>query len=897
MPKKILRNQIRESGFSKSGPGLDSGLLLRSGLVGWFLFVLTLGPLAAGQFRPDWAQNLSRPWVGPDFYAQRLEDWRLNQGSVECLGAAANRYLYLLTGEVAAGSGLLEISVKVSVPELPARARARNFVALRLGIKSPGGDFREAAVSGQGLEAGVTTDGLLFIGELESVSSEEKQEELKRALRKGLELRLNLGTSDSQSSVRLEVVEPESGEILDELEETRLTGDKIAGGLALVSSLPEVRPGEGMAASRWRDLDISGDLFENHPERALGPVVFTLYTLSRDKLTLTAQLVPGCLTSETRAVLEISEDGRWVQVAAAPVDLNSWLARFRVAGWDSSRDHEFRARLEGQEPGPEFAHNPIGIVRKEPRDQDRLVLAVLSNQQEEGYPHHGLVSVLKKQNPDLLFFAGNQVFGRPASFWREKFTPEEARREYLRQWLLFGWAFSELLRDRPAVVMPDARDFFQAKLWGENGRLIRAEDYPDPVAAQDSGGFLMPPEFIDLVLATQISHLPEVEGHPGSGKDEDPYFREIRYGGLSLAVVCDRVFKSAPAPLLPEAQVRNGWAWNSEFDLKKQGSPKQAQLLGPAQLKLLRKWAEDWSDGVWMKALLTQSLWVSLLTLPEGRLGDEALWQLQPIKPGDYPPDDRPVADFMSGGWPKAARDETIRILRQAFAPHLAGSGGPPAALKYGLGKPGDAGWAFVPPPIVAGPAVRWMPKPATRSLVTKAPEATGDFEDAFGNKFSLEVVTNPLEGETAQAGRGSSGYGLVIFDRNERRVMLDCLVRPENFSEAQYKSYPGWPVSFSQLENDGRKPAAYLPLLQFRGISDPVVQVVDEKSMEVVYTLRIRGAEFRPPVFRAGSYTVRCGEPGTAAWKEIKGVSSLPASVRKNLAIDLGTGRTQVRE
>lgn len=862
------------------------------GLVGWFLLVLTLGPLAAGQLRPDWPQNLSRPWVGPDFYAQRLEDWRLTQGAVECLGATANRYLYLLTGEVTAGSGLLEISVRVSIQELPARARARNFVGLRLGIKSPGGDYREAAVSGQGLEAGLTTDGLLFIGELESVSSEEKQEELKRALRKGLELRLNLRTTGSQSSVRLAVVEPETGKTLDELEETHLSGDRVAGGLALVSSLPEVRPGAGAAVSRWRDLHISGNLFENHPERVLGPVAFTLYTLSRNKLALTAQLVPGCLTSETKAVLEIREDGRWVQAAEARVDLDSWLASFRVTGWDSSRDHEFRVRLEGQEPGSEFAHNPIGIIRKEPRERDRLVMAVLGNHQEEGYPHNGLVSALKKQDPDLLFFAGNQVFGRPNSFWREKFTVEEARREYLRQWLLFGWAFSGLLRDRPAVVMPDARDFFQAKLWGENGRLIKAEDYSDPVAAQDSGGFLMPAEFIDLVLATQVSHLPEVEGQPISGKDEDPYFREIRYGGLSLAVACDRVFKSAPAPFLPEARVRNGWAWNSEFDLKKQANIKQAQLLGPAQLKLLRKWAEDWSDGVWMKALLTQSLWVSLLTLPKGRLGDEALWQLQPLKPGDYPPDDRPVADFMSGGWPKPARDEAIRILRQALAPHLAGSGGPPAALRYGLEIPGDAVWAFVAPSIVAGPAVRWMPGPAARSLVKKAPEATGNFEDAFGNKFNLEAVTNPFEGGVERPGRGCSGYGLVVFDRNERRVMLDCQVRPENSPEAPYKSYPGWPVSFGQLENDGRKPAAYLPLLKFSGISDPVVQVVDERSREVVYTLRIKGTEFRPPVFRAGSYTIRCGEPGTAAWKEIKGASSLPSGARKNMTIDLKPGR-----
>lgn len=852
---------------------------------------------SGGKFQMGFSARASRQWVGPDFYAQRLEDWRLNRGAIECLGAAANRYLYLLTREAVAGPGGMEISVKVSVPEYPTRARTRNYVGLRLGIKSPGGDYRQAAVEAQGLEAGLTTDGLLFIGELESVSSEEKLEALKKALKKGVELRLSLETTAAQSYLRLTVTEPESGATLDELEETRPAADLTAGGLALVSSLPEVRPEPGAAVSCWKELNIDGTLIQEHPERALGPVAFTLYILSRGSLTLTAQLIPGCLNSETEAVLETKQEGDWVPAARSRVDLNSWLAGFRVTDWDGGRDHEFRVRLESPEFGPEIAHYPIGIIRKEPMARDRLVLAVLSNHREEGYPHNGLVAALKKQDPDLVVFAGNQVFGRPASFWREKFSLEEARREYLRQWLLFGWAFSDLIKDRPSAVMPDARDFFQNKLWGESGRLVKTEEYPDPVAAQDSGGFLMPPEFIDLVLATQLSHWPENDGRAASEAEADPYFREIRYAGLSLAAVCDRAFKSAPAPLLPEAQIRNGWASNRNFDLKKQAGLKSARLLSQAQLKLLKRWAEDWSDGVWMKALLSQSLWVSLLTLPEGQSEEEALRQLQPLKPGEIPPDDRPAADFMSGGWPQPARDEVIGILRQAFAVHLCGSGGPPAALRYGLEKPGDAVWAFLPPPIVAGQAVRWMPGPAGRSAVARTGEVPGIFEDAFGNKFRLEAVTNPLEGKAGQAGRGSSGYGLVIVNRAERRIMLDCLVRPENTPGAQPQSFPGWPIAFHQLDNDSRKPAAYLPLLQFRGISDPVVQVVDEKSRATVYALRIKGTEFRPQVFRSGSYTIRCGEPGTSAWKEIKGIPSLPAGVRKSLVIELGSGGQQLRE
>jgi hypothetical protein len=40
---------------------------------------------------------------------------------------------------------------------------------------------------------------------------------------------------------------------------------------------------------------------------------------------------------------------------------------------------------------------------------------------------------------------------------------------------------------------------------------------------------------------------------------------------------------------------------------------------------------------------------------------------------------------------------------------------------------------------------------------------------------------------------------------------------------------------------------------------------VIDETSREVVYTLRVPGSSFRPPVRRTGVYTVKVGELGTS--------------------------------
>ena len=71
--------------------------------------------------------------------------------------------------------------------------------------------------------------------------------------------------------------------------------------------------------------------------------------------------------------------------------------------------------------------------------------------------------------------------------------------------------------------------------------------------------------------------------------------------------------------------------------------------------------------------------------------------------------------------------------------------------------------------------------------------------------------------------------------------------------------------------ENYGRKAVAHLPEIQVVGAEDPVIQVVEEKSGGVVYTIRINGTSWRPKVFTEGLYTVKVGE-GDAV-KEFNGV------------------------
>ncbi|NOX54404.1 MAG: hypothetical protein GXP27_08160 [Planctomycetes bacterium] len=67
----------------------------------------------------------------------------------------------------------------------------------------------------------------------------------------------------------------------------------------------------------------------------------------------------------------------------------------------------------------------------------------------------------------------------------------------------------------------------------------------------------------------------------------------------------------------------------------------------------------------------------------------------------------------------------------------------------------------------------------------------------------------------------------------------------------------------------------AYLPKIEVSGMTDPVIQVVDEYLQEVVYTIRIKGTSWRPKVFREATYTIRVGEGDRV--RVFRGVESGP--------------------
>jgi len=113
---------------------------------------------------------------------------------------------------------------------------------------------------------------------------------------------------------------------------------------------------------------------------------------------------------------------------------------------------------------------------------------------------------------------------------------------------------------------------------------------------------------------------------------------------------------------------------------------------------------------------------------------------------------------------------------------------------------------------------------------------------------------------ESRYAG-GAAGHGLLRFNKNTRKIRIECWPRGADLSRGDAGQYPGWPVTVDQMDNYGKEAVAYLPKLNIVGMENPVFQVIDETTGDVVYTVRILGTVFQPKVFAEGNYTIIVGD------------------------------------
>jgi alkaline phosphatase D len=862
----------------------------------------------AAAFESAWPAGLTRTWVGPEYYADRLQDWRIQDGRLECVEASGGRPMravHLLVAALDDKPGHLTMSVRTG-PIEPGPRTAESWSGFLIGAGGKEIDYRLTALVHHrpardgGLVAAVDGTGRVVFrdnerhmpgGNIWSMATKLQPgelDEIPATAREGagfgeepleeVELRLAAKPTDSDYMLILSAHDPADGSVISRATLEHVAPQLVDGGVALVSHLG---PTDSRLGHWFRDWRVVGTKLVAHPERTFGPILCSQYTLSRGTLKLTAQMPPLGDSDTQTAQLQVrsSDDEEWRTVAESRLVQPGYTIPFRVENWDADRDMPFRIVYELR-IGPEKTrtHYWSGTIRREPSDKPRFVVAAFTgnkhftgalqwNHNAIWFPHNELVAAVKHHDPDLLFFSGDQVYeGDLTGAQRE--PPEKAMLDYLDKWYRWCWAFRELTRDRPCITIPDDHDVYHGNLWGAGGRHAKHID---------DGGYIMPPEFVNMVERTQTSHLPDPYDPTPVAQGIGVYYTRVDYGGVSFVVLEDRKFKSSATVTVPEGKVINGWFHNPDFDPATQADMPGAVLLGERQLRFLRDWATDWSGGVWMKVALSQTLFANVATLPKAAEDDGVVPGLERLAPDDYPPDDKLAADTDSDGWPQTGRNKALREFRRGFALHIAGDQHLGSFVHYGVEDWDDAGFALCVPSIANTWPRRWYPPHPGQNHQEGMPRYTGQYRDGFGNHINVYAVSNPVISgrEPARLYDRAPGYGIVRFDRQSRDIIVECWPRWVDPSRPDARQYPGWPVTVHQLDNYGRQATAYLPEIQVSGLTDPVIRVIDEADGEIVYALRIAGNVFRPKVFRPGTYAIEAGEPGTPRWKTMRSIDA----------------------
>ncbi len=568
-------------------------------------------------------------------------------------------------------------------------------------------------------------------------------------------------------------------------------------------------------------------------------ICFTLYTVENDVLKLSAQLYPLRDKEPREVQLEVKASEVWKPIATSKVDEKGWLATFRMEGWDNRRDVDYRVTHAG---GSVYG----GRIRKDPIDKDEIVVAAFTgNSNSDRGPRQDIIDNIKAQDPDLLFFSGDQSYDH---------------KQHTAAWLLFGRQFGEIIRDRPTITIPDDHDVGQGNLWGESGGVALLPGASD-------GGYLMPAEYVNMVQRAQTSHLPDPFDATPVEQDISVYYTSLHVGGIDFAIIEDRKWKTGPAGLIPPHGPRADHIKLPDYDPQVVDVP-EARLLGARQLHFLHTWGQDWA-GSEMKAVLSQTIFAGGAHVHGSG-------------------DGRVTADLDSNGWPQSGRNRALHEIRRSFGFHIAGDQHLATVMHHGTNAWEDSGYSFCVPSIVNYYGRWWLPleKPLdhdpTNPLENSGPlENTGRYRDGFGNKLLMHAYANPNK-DNYQA----AGYGLVRFQKSTRRITMECWPRHVDVSKPDAKQYPGWPITIHQEDNYGREAIAWLPTLQITGAENPVVQVIAESTGEIVYTIRINENSWRPKVFYKGNYTIRVGEGESS--KTFSSIPSTDKSVVRTLKVEL---------
>jgi len=399
------------------------------------IFIHLAGYASAKDFSSDWQNSPNRRWVGPDYWANRLGDWRLANGRLECTEARAEkpyRTVHILTRRLSDQKAPFEMKVRTGLINKTGDIAGDSAAGFLIGA-GPNLDYRAAALVHHSLgpDAGIiaaaeNTGRAVFRDMTAHDYAVLVAGETPPAAAAVLELHLTGKPTGNSYQLNLKVCDAETGNLISSATLDNVIPARLVGSIALVS-----HPGSGKTTGRFwfNNWCLSGRKLKTYEDRNCGPILSTQYTLSKNILKLTAQIMP-IGPQDTQIVQLQSRQAlrQWQTIAEAKIDPDACTATFRVENWDSDKSTPYRVIYDLKKTdGSDQTYTYSGTIRRDPVDKKVISVAGFTGNHnvrrpgidngffgwttdELWFPHTDIVKHVAKQNIDVLFFSGDQVY-------------------------------------------------------------------------------------------------------------------------------------------------------------------------------------------------------------------------------------------------------------------------------------------------------------------------------------------------------------------------------------------------------------------------------------------------------------------------------------------------------
>ena len=250
-----------------------SGIAWRPLALGLALVASTVCAAGAGEFESNWAQTSDRVSIGPDWWANRVKDWRIHDGRLECVQPGM-RTAYLATRTL---KGDFRLSVRTGMlgkPDTLDDNTITGFLFSNMGeddYKNPDllRDFHDT----RKLLAGLDGEGRLIVF-LGRDAAELGKKRLARHENEDIRLELRAVAVGKGYSLDFAAFDHKTGKLLDQLKlkgyPEDLPAERLNGYVALTALSPPVTEGSKprTAVRYWyRDFRLSGKDVEDAERR------------------------------------------------------------------------------------------------------------------------------------------------------------------------------------------------------------------------------------------------------------------------------------------------------------------------------------------------------------------------------------------------------------------------------------------------------------------------------------------------------------------------------------------------------------------------------------------------------------------------------------------------------